>query len=243
MGKREETLRSLLEQAGLITRRGLPLVSRSDILKFDRLDLIEHVYKDLGGTLDDVPFRHQGWDIEYEGMAVELDEELHFNDYRLITLRSSLYKQLPAFPLKKYQNYARRYSGECMKCGAYLGKWSKPACERQFGRGARPGDLSGSGSPRWKQRAFYDFIKDLSPILGGVDVARIAIWDRLVDGSGSRTIGEVLDNPARDSASAIAEFIERRRATPSKRMQRTRQGVTRNEKRRTCATLPRRVRR
>ena len=28
-------------------------------------------------------------------------------------------------------------------------------------------DLNGEGSPRWKQRAFYDFVKDLSPLIKG----------------------------------------------------------------------------
>ncbi|MHA7678588.1 DUF7255 family protein [Cupriavidus sp. PET2-C1] len=37
------------------------------------------------------------------------------------------------------------------------------SCERQFGVGSAQKILEGAGAPRRKQRAFYDFVKDLCP--------------------------------------------------------------------------------
>jgi hypothetical protein len=82
------------------------------------------------------------------------------------------------------------------------GKWTNNSCEKQFGVASRPGDLSGNGSPRWKQRAFYDFCKDLSPFLIGVKVVRVAVWDELAGAGRTETVGEVLGELARRSATA-----------------------------------------
>lgn len=61
-----------------------------------------------------------------------------------------------------------------------------------FGEGGAAGDLLGAGSPRWKQRAFYDFVKDLAPLCANISVARLAIWD-LVEIEGKRALlGDLL---------------------------------------------------
>ena len=53
-----------------------------------------HVYRELGGVLDKFPARLGQWDINVDGIAVELDEELHFNRYRTLTLNSSIFGNL-----------------------------------------------------------------------------------------------------------------------------------------------------
>ncbi len=47
------------------------------------------VYSSLGGIEDVFPANHcKSWGIEFEGIAVGLDEQLHFNRYRGITLEA-----------------------------------------------------------------------------------------------------------------------------------------------------------
>jgi hypothetical protein len=63
-----------------------------------------------------------------------------------------------------------------------------------------PRELSGNGSPRWKQRAFYDFVTDRSPLPIGVTVVRVAVWDTLVDAGRSKRVEETLLMLIRQSA-------------------------------------------
>lgn len=61
----------------------------------------------------------------------------------------------------------------------------------------------------WR-RAFYDFLKDLAPVIVGTAVARIAIWDILeVDGTRVQ-IKDVLDGYRSSAVPALIDLIERR---------------------------------
>jgi hypothetical protein len=85
--------------------------------------------------------------------------------------------------------------------------------EAQFGEASQSKDLRGNGSPRWKQRAFYDFVKDLSPLLIHVPVVRVAVWDTVEDGGRSRTVEEVLVAPfGCANGAALAALIKERAA-------------------------------
>ncbi len=75
-----------------------------------------------------------------------------------------------------------------------------------FGPASPLKDLTGDGAPRWKQRAFYDFVKDLSILLIGVKVVRVAVWDRLSVGGTATTVKEILASSI--DGSAHASFCE-----------------------------------
>lgn len=54
------------------------------------------LYRDFGGLQDAPSFRPGPWDLAFEGgLVVELDEELHFNQYRGATLETSWADELP----------------------------------------------------------------------------------------------------------------------------------------------------
>lgn len=127
-------------------------------------------------------------------MIVELDEQLHFNRYRLKTLESSLYDLLPKFPREEYLNYCMRYEFECLKAGKYSRKWSNPSCDKMFGTANEQGNLDQNGSSRWKQRAFYDFIKDVSYLTTNIPVVRLSIYQNILIGDRSYSLGEALQN-------------------------------------------------
>ena len=210
MGHLQLCLERILSNVGRLSRDKLSSPSRADLLHSKQADVVDAVYRGLGGRLSAPEVNLGPWDIEFEGVAVELDEHLHFNRYRAMTLESSAYQDLPRFPLELYRSHCVHYEDACLKAGGHGRKWSNGSCERQFGPSAPCKDLGGGGAPRWKQRAFYDFVKDLSPLIIGVPVVRIAVWDEILDGETRRTVAESLEHPSRAAVQHLVELIYRR---------------------------------
>lgn len=194
MGQMEKNLISKLTNAGFNISSGTLTYPTLDALKSSEYyDEVKSVYKNLGGILNEIPINLRKWDIEIDGAALELDEFLHFNRYRKVTLESGIYKNLIKFPLTEYQNYCKFYETNCIGAGSYGGKWTNDSCEKQFGKASPPKTLNGIGSPRWKQRAFYDFVKDLTSLLYNFPLVRISIYDKVFVNGSQRQVKEILD--------------------------------------------------
>lgn len=214
MAKREKALQSIL---GDVAAPPLPRPMLREL--GDRADAACAVFRALGGV-SHWPLQGNGpgpWDAQCEGVAIELDEEGHFNRYRLTTLASPLYRGFPAFALDDFRRFCAEHESDCARARTWGKGWSNASCVSQFGSPAAPSDFSGNGAPRWKQRAFYDFLKDLAPPVLGVRVARIAIWDTVDDGGRARSIDDVLTDPWPSSRDALMGLIGRRagRAPPA----------------------------
>jgi hypothetical protein len=153
---------------------------------------IEDVYKRRGGILPILPLNLRSWDVESDGIAIEFDEYLHLNRYRGMTLQSAIYKRLPRFPLNAYKRYCSEHEEKCLCAGSYGGNWTNKSARAQFGLESPPRDMSERWISRWKQREFYDFLKDLSPLLIGVNVVRVAVWGLLIAGDHTTTVGNAL---------------------------------------------------
>jgi hypothetical protein len=206
-GQMQRALEQLLSCAGTVSHKTLRFLKNDDVAASTLKPEIEGIYRSLGGILPSIPhFKLSHWDMEFDGIAVELDESLHFNRYRAITLKSASYEHFPRFALDSYQRFCSEGEETCCKNGKRpRGKWTNDSCEKQFGKASQPGDLSGNGSPRWKQRAFYDFLKDLSPLLIDVRVVRVAVWDVLANVDRTKTVGEILAASARQPPAASGE--------------------------------------
>jgi hypothetical protein len=155
------------------------------------------LYRAFGGTQREPQLRPGSWDILVDGVLVEIDEQLHFNRDRAVTLASPCYRDLNGFPLERYRRFCVDYEAVCLKHGSAQGRWMNPSTERHFGSSGRRGDLSGAGPSRWKQRALNDFMKDVA--MHPVPLARIAIWD-VIPGSDGPTVESVVNqtpDPAR----------------------------------------------
>lgn len=138
------------------------------------IEEINAVYKALGGVLDNPSIRVGFYDIQLEKFIIELDEENHFNRYRFQTLQSSIYKRCVNFRVEEYQMFCKKYENGCRTNGGF---WNNPSTDKQFGGSNINGNLSGAGSSRWKQRAFYDFIKDAYSIAKQVPIIRVSIYE------------------------------------------------------------------
>jgi len=174
---------------------------------------VERLYKEIGGLGERLPFMNEAPELQYKGIIIELDDELYFNRYRAIALRSPLYEDMPWFPLANYKLYCRRYENECIKAGLTTGKWTSASSEIFFGNSSEAGDFFGNGSAEWKLKAFTDFIKDLTPLCFKVKLLRLSIYDELLL-SGSRvSLGKILLSPKKEHVPGFIKYIERRIST------------------------------
>lgn len=182
MGKLQDALTSLFHNAGYRVGGGdllRPTASCRGAVPPAIGAEIERVYRVLSGALDEYPIGPGRWDMELEEIGVELDEEQHFNRYRLATLDSNLYLRVPGFPVDAYRTYCVVHEKDCIRKASRGGYWTSASSAEKFGDQGAECDSGRPGSPRWKQRAFYDYLKDLAPMLTGTPVARIAIWDEI----------------------------------------------------------------
>ena len=211
MGQKENRLRDIFRNCGAYVTSGhLPFPRIKDVLDSEYNDDVDYIYRKLGGMLKEIPLGIRKWDMEINGIAVELDEERHFNRYREITLNSKVYTFLPCFPLHEYRECCKLYEPNCLKSASYGGYWTNASCEKQFGSASKPGKLDGNGAPRWKQRAFYDFVKDLAPLIIGVPLVRISIWDKVLLNDSAIVVKEILEMANIEAAAVLLKLFSDR---------------------------------
>lgn len=176
-GARANRLLSELERIGLARSQAAPPLPRLlNLPEPARVDILS-LYAQLGGAQREPSLRPGSWDLVFEGLVVELDEELHFNRYRAATLVPEWTNGLPW--RDAYRTLCAQREPECLKAAQWGKRWTNPSTEAQFGPPAEPGDLDGGGAPRWKQRAFYDAMKDAAAAAGSFSLARLSVYDDL----------------------------------------------------------------
>ncbi|MFN8277498.1 MAG: hypothetical protein U0T84_08450 [Chitinophagales bacterium] len=175
MPSKQDFLKHLVQQK--FPRGNHGKVSFQDLHHSVLLDEARDIYKKLGGQLTEVPIRYGPWDIATRDFIIELDEERHFNRYRLLTLQSKLYDNNPSFSVKDYRSWCADREPECLKSASFGGYWKNNASEKMFLPGEPNGSLKNNGSSRWRQRAYYDFLKDLSAKITDIPVIRISTYE------------------------------------------------------------------
>ena len=163
---------------------------------------ITRTYKQLGGVLDTPSLKIGKYDVDLTYFVIELDEENHFNRYRYASLDPAIYNNNHRLDLEQYKQFCEKYENKCCKHGGY---WSNPSSDSQFGVSGENGDLERSGSSRWKQRAFYDFVKDATSIITDIPILRISIYERYND----QTVESLIKNRNKND---LLRLIDRKRA-------------------------------
>jgi hypothetical protein len=201
--QRQARLASLLADLGWRAAASRPAAPRVETLPPEAAERVLALYRELGGDpLLMTPLRPGVWDIVLaDGRVVELDEEQHFNRYRAVTLAPAWADGLPWSDA--YRRYGTEHEDACLRKARSRGYWASPSTERMFGPADPPGRFDGVGSPRWRQRAHYDAMRDAAAAAGEVRLARVAVWDEV----GGVTLARVLDGRAEVDPDALAELV------------------------------------
>lgn len=204
MGAQQDRLGEILRELGFSEADKPPRPKLTAMSPGARERVIER-YRALGGIHPDPPLTTGPWDSAYSGnLIVELDESAHFNRYRAITLEPEWTQQLPW--KTAYTAYAAEFEDACRKGRSHGGYWTNTSTERQFGAPGPNGELDGAGSPRWKQRALYDAMRDITALHGDVRLVRISVYDDL----GGVPLGNVLSGKAPLDTEALGALIDER---------------------------------
>lgn len=163
-------------------------------------DEIMNIYKRLGGILEVAPTRVGAYDIDTPNFIIEFDEENHFNRYRLSTLNSTIYTNNINVNIENYKKFCKNYEHNCLTYGKYA---HNSSTDKQFGNSVIDLDLLDQNRTRWKQRAFYDFIKDVTSIIIGVPIIRISIYEKYK----GVTIEDIINRQYKE---LLIEYIESR---------------------------------
>ena len=210
MKQRQNSLDVMLrEHYGIGTDPGT-VILKADLIRKGLFKEVERVYRKLGGIMDEVPLRFGGWDIILKDFIVELDEEQHFNRYRAETLNSFVYSVVKGFHSADYIIYCTDYERECIRKACWGKYWANDSTAKQFGPSGDAGDLSENGSSRWKQRAFYDYLKDVFSVIYGLRLIRISVYDPIVSIGRIKTAGEILSGENTTGLNEIVKFIDRK---------------------------------
>lgn len=205
-GARALVLQDLLTQIDLGPALGGPPVPRLTTLPPEMAGRILDLFKALGGTSAFPALRPGAWDLVCKGgLLVELDEELHFNRYRRLTLEPGWMKPLPW--RQKYLVLAREREAECVAAGKWGQRWTNPSCELLFGASDPPAQFHSSGAPRWKQRALYDAIKDAAALSDeSIHLVRLSTHDLV----GGIRLGDALEGRATVDSDALRQLVTKR---------------------------------
>jgi hypothetical protein len=189
MGKRQTELINVLCKGGF-TFALKPKIKKEEVILSPYYNELLKVYKQLGGILDEIPNQYTRFDVITTEGIIELDEERHFNQYRNTTLNSMIYQNLNNFETEEYKSLCQTKETACLNASNYGRYWTTPSSEKQFGISNLEGNLMVPGSARWKQRAFYDFMKDsLNLIFPEIALVRISIYETIE----GKTIHEILN--------------------------------------------------
>ncbi|WP_291787830.1 hypothetical protein [Cecembia sp.] len=174
-------------------------------------DFLKELFECLGGRgnfplLDRIKF-----DFKINRYVFIYDDAVHFNRYRLNSLKTSIYQTF-AFPWADiYKRLCRNYEKECLKAGVQERIWKgPPIAGRIFGNSELAGDLSGNGASGWKLNAYNDAQYDLISRLHGYKLVRIPMYENLMIGGSLKRIDELLLRPTEDNSKAILSWLNRK---------------------------------
>lgn len=188
MAKRQEMLKAIAHKKfGVFKHDKLTL---RELENSKLVPVVYEVYKKLGGQLESLPYKYGPWDITTKELIIELDEERHFNRYRLETLKLNYYNSHKHFSVIDYRSYCSNFESNCLFAASWGRYWKNDSTEKMFIKSNEDGNLLGNGSSRWRQRAFYDFMKDITSTIKGIPILRISIYDEFQ----GKTINNILNN-------------------------------------------------
>ena len=172
---------------------------------------LEEVFSELGGNGKLVLLEKLKFDLKIYRTLFLYDDELHFNRYRLSTLKSDLYHDLN-FPFAEaYKRMCRRFEKECLKVGYQERVWNgSPIAKHCFGKASEQGDFSGNGATGWKLLAYNDIQFDLQTRIHGYKLIRLTPYETLMTGGSLKRLDQLLINPKEEQRKVIFNWLLRK---------------------------------
>ncbi len=178
----------------------------------DLLDLLEELGLESRNNLEKLIISVQMIYLYEEKWFLFLEPDFHFNRYRLITLRSSLYEKELGFDLQKVRNYCRTKEREAAKSGYQKDIWANSVAEQIFGKSENPGDFTGKGSAGWKLNALSNFLFDLYSKQKDLNLVKVNYFDTLMVQGKLEMIGKHLKLKNKGFDKPIQQFLARKMA-------------------------------
>ncbi|AGA79526.1 DUF7255 family protein [Echinicola vietnamensis] len=175
------------------------------------LDLQTELYACLGGIGSPILLDRLRFDFRIDRMLFIYDDAVHFNRYRLATLKTSVYEVFTFSWLDSYKRLCRTFERECHKAGLHDRIWNgPPIASKCFGSSMEPGDLTGNGAAGWKLNAYNDAQYDLLTRLHGYKIIRIPMYENIMTGGSLKKIDQLLLNPKEENYNAILNWLQRK---------------------------------
>jgi hypothetical protein len=206
-----ENLFGILKESGLQIEFNHQLEVNPGYLKGKGEALLDEVFSGLGGS-GTVPLLEKlKFDFKVNRHVFLYDDEVHFNRYRLATLKTSMYEVF-TFPwTEAYLRLCRTYEKECLKTGLQERIWNgPPIAGKLFGKSETAGDLSANGSSGWKLNAYNDTQYDLVSRLHGYKLVRIPLYENLMLGGSLKKIDDLLLHPKEENKNGIINWFSRK---------------------------------
>nr|WP_245189372.1 hypothetical protein [Lunatimonas salinarum] len=173
--------------------------------------LLLNGYQALQGVGPAPKLQKLKFDFQLDRCLFLFDDEVHFNRYRLETLRSELYTFF-YFPWQgSYLRLCRQQEKQCLQSGMVQRIWfGPPLAAKCFGESEEPGDLSGNGSAGWKLNAYNDLQYDLISRLQGYKLIRLSGYENLMVGGSLKKVDQLLLRPDEKTLQVLANWLLRK---------------------------------
>ncbi|TFV97818.1 hypothetical protein E4S40_04040 [Algoriphagus kandeliae] len=172
---------------------------------------LAEIFSDLGGEGSIPLFEKIKLDFKINRHLILWDTEVHFNRYRLTTLRSDLYSENNFSFVDAYKRLCRTYEKEAIKAGLQMRIWNgPPIANRLFGNSNEPGDFSGNGASGWKLQAYNDSQIDFLTRIHGYKLIRLCPFETLMTGGSLKRLDQILINPKEEQREMIFNWLMRK---------------------------------
>lgn len=198
LNKRRITLKKLLfNYMGMMLTREQPDLFMEDIAYAGLSNELEAVCADLGLRESERPLQATKVEIEVNGVAIALDDEVKFTRSRLQTLSSPIYTLPLIYNLNRYKSYCQQALPDAES------QLTDPGALKQRGRMRQFSE----STLREKLQALDDFMQDLLPLVHYVPVLRLSIYDQLETPEGTLSIHSLLAEENNRNFEVLADYL------------------------------------
>jgi hypothetical protein len=174
---------------------------------------LKEILDDLGGNGSLPLLEKLKVDFKIGRHLIIWDDEVHFNRYRLSSLRSELYAEMNFSFTEAYKRLCRTYEKEALKSGFQTRIWNGPPMAKNlFGQASEPGEFIGNGATGWKLQAYNDAQYDIQTRIHGYKLVRLSPFETLMTGGSLKRLDQLLVNPKEEQRAILYQWLTRKLA-------------------------------